>query len=261
MLSDSNTHLALDEIYHQLCAPIQRNVTHGKHTVHERLQATRGILTLDDALFQEAYTHTAVGCATRDHNSRPQCPNSHAEHPPVHSPLLRESCLVSLAPLTYMLKFGGFACLNSCLGGGEKGGGVHTCALSERRKARLAGRARAACSAKAARRSLPTRNAQPARHSRMYYPSLSFSSSLRWRDIRSAHQARQRRSLDAHEHAAATLTDGRSVVGTEAGTLSRKSKRAQHTFKSLLIRGNLQFKMLIALRYALHRCSSRDIRR
>jgi hypothetical protein len=34
----------------------------------------------------------------------------------VHSPLLRESYLVSFPPLTYMLKFSGFADLTSCLG-------------------------------------------------------------------------------------------------------------------------------------------------
>ena len=42
-------------------------------------------------------------------------PNFHAELIPVHSPLLRESYLVSYPPLTYMLKFSGFANLTSCL--------------------------------------------------------------------------------------------------------------------------------------------------
>ena len=42
-------------------------------------------------------------------------PNFHAELIPVHSPLLRKSCLVSHPPLTYMLKFSGFADLTSCL--------------------------------------------------------------------------------------------------------------------------------------------------
>ena len=41
-------------------------------------------------------------------------PNFHAELIPVHSPLLRESYLVSYPPLTYMLKFSGFAHLTSC---------------------------------------------------------------------------------------------------------------------------------------------------
>ena len=39
----------------------------------------------------------------------------HAELIPVHSPLLRESYLVSFPPLTYMLKFSGFSDLTSCL--------------------------------------------------------------------------------------------------------------------------------------------------
>ena len=41
--------------------------------------------------------------------------NLHVELIPVHSPLLRESYLVCFPPLTYMLKFSGFANLISCL--------------------------------------------------------------------------------------------------------------------------------------------------
>ena len=46
---------------------------------------------------------------------RARGPVFHAELIPVHSPLLRESYLVSYPPLTYMLKFSGFANLTSCL--------------------------------------------------------------------------------------------------------------------------------------------------
>ena len=74
-----------------------------------------GTLTLIDALFQEAYICAPVGSASPDYNSRPQGPNFQAELFPVHSPLLRESYLVSFPPLTYMLKFSGFADLISCL--------------------------------------------------------------------------------------------------------------------------------------------------
>ena len=116
LLSVSNQYLALDEIYHPICAPIPRNVTLRKHTVHGGLQMTNGTLTLIDALFQEAYICASVGNASRDYNSRPDGPNFHAELIPVHSPLLRESYLVSYPPLTYMLKFSGFADLTSCLG-------------------------------------------------------------------------------------------------------------------------------------------------
>ena len=74
-----------------------------------------GILTLLDALFQEAYTCASIGSTSRDYNSRPQGPDFHAELFPVHSPLLRESYLVSFPPLTYMLKFSGVADLTSWL--------------------------------------------------------------------------------------------------------------------------------------------------
>ena len=47
-------------------------------------------------------------------------PDFNAELIPVHSPLLRESYLVSYPPLTYMLKFSGFADLTSCQGNGAE---------------------------------------------------------------------------------------------------------------------------------------------
>ena len=57
-------------------------------------------------------------------------PDFHVELIPVHSPLLRESYLVSFPPLTYMLKFSGFADLTSCLGReaapAAQGSGQHT---------------------------------------------------------------------------------------------------------------------------------------
>ena len=76
LLSVSNQYLALDEIYHPICAPIPRNVTLRKHTVHGGLQMTNGTLTLIDALFQEAYICAAVGDTSRDYNSRPEAPIS-----------------------------------------------------------------------------------------------------------------------------------------------------------------------------------------
>ena len=74
-----------------------------------------GTLTLAGALFQEAYICASTGATPRDYNSRPQGPDFQPELTPVHSPLLRGSCLVSCPPLTYMLKFSGFANLTSCL--------------------------------------------------------------------------------------------------------------------------------------------------
>ena len=60
-------------------------------------------------------------------------PDFHAELIPVHSPLLRESCLVSYPPLTYMLKFSGFADLTSSQGkairsGDKVGSKIHAAA-------------------------------------------------------------------------------------------------------------------------------------
>ena len=76
LLSVSNQYLALDEIYHPICAPIPRNVTLRTHAVHGGLQMTNGTLTLIDALFQEAYICASVGNASRDYNSRPEAPIS-----------------------------------------------------------------------------------------------------------------------------------------------------------------------------------------
>ena len=76
LLSVSNQYLALDEIYHPICAPIPRNVTLRTQAVHEGLQMTDGTLTLTDALFQEAYICAFVGIASRDYNSRPEAPIS-----------------------------------------------------------------------------------------------------------------------------------------------------------------------------------------
>ena len=76
VLSVSDPYLALDEIYHPLCAPIPRNVTLRKYTVHGGLQMTNGTLTLVDALFQEAYICASVGGTSRDYNSRPEAPIS-----------------------------------------------------------------------------------------------------------------------------------------------------------------------------------------
>ena len=73
-LSVSNQYLALDGIYHPICAPIPRNVTLRKYTVHRGLQMMNGILTLTDAFFQKTYTCASVGSTTSDYNSRPEAP-------------------------------------------------------------------------------------------------------------------------------------------------------------------------------------------
>ena len=76
LLSVSNQCLALDEIYHPVCAPISRNVTLGRQTVRGGLQMTSGTLTLVDALFQKAYICASAGNTSPAYNSGPRTPIS-----------------------------------------------------------------------------------------------------------------------------------------------------------------------------------------
>ena len=52
LLLVSNICSALDEVYHPLHAPIPRNMTLRRYTVHWELQMTHRIITLVNALFQ-----------------------------------------------------------------------------------------------------------------------------------------------------------------------------------------------------------------
>ena len=70
-LSVSNQYLASDESYHPLCAPIPRNVTLSRYTVHRGLQMASRTLTLADALFQETYICASVGNTSQAYKSRP----------------------------------------------------------------------------------------------------------------------------------------------------------------------------------------------
>ncbi len=76
LLSVSSLYLALDEIYHPICAPIPRNATLRRYAVHRGLQMKDRILTHFDALFQEAYTCASVSDTSRGYNSRPKAPIS-----------------------------------------------------------------------------------------------------------------------------------------------------------------------------------------
>ena len=76
-----------------------------------------GTLTLHGCVFQRLTSRPQLGNPHQTTIQSPKGPNFQTELIPVHSPLLRESCLVSYPPLTYMLKFSGFADLTSCLGG------------------------------------------------------------------------------------------------------------------------------------------------
>ena len=80
--------------------------------------------------------------------------------------------------------------------------------------------------------------------------------------------ASKAQSTLTHKHAHLTVPSeywahvkGRNINRHWSRHAFRDVPKAQYTFKSLLVHGILQFTMLITLRCALHRCSSRDIRR
>jgi hypothetical protein len=70
-------------------------------------------LTIVGTPFQEACICANIGNTFRNYTSKLESPISHVELFLVHSPLLKESCLVCITPFTYMLKFSGFAHLRS----------------------------------------------------------------------------------------------------------------------------------------------------
>ena len=77
------------------------------------IEMSRRILTLVDAFSQKAFIIMSIGKCIFKLQFKARCPDFHVELLLLHSPLLKESCLVSHPPLTYMLKFSGFSCLTS----------------------------------------------------------------------------------------------------------------------------------------------------
>jgi hypothetical protein len=108
-LSVSRQYLALDEIYHPICAAFPNNATlRTRITAAHVCPARDGIFTLYDTPFQGIYSRPVPENVSIDYNSRQQYyPDSKIELLPLHSPLLRESLLVSFPPLINMLKFSG----------------------------------------------------------------------------------------------------------------------------------------------------------
>ena len=78
-------------------------------------QGTDGVVTLYDSTFQKNSPWALLGTPSIDYNSGPNPigPDFQVELFPLHSPLLRESWLVSFPPLSYMLKFRGSSYLIS----------------------------------------------------------------------------------------------------------------------------------------------------
>jgi hypothetical protein len=76
-------------------------------TYADNLPASNGIITLSDVLFQATSAGAVCENISLYYNSVRKRTDFKFELFPVHSPLLRESLLVSFPPLINMLKFSG----------------------------------------------------------------------------------------------------------------------------------------------------------
>ena len=110
-LSVSYQYLALDGIYHPLWAAIPNNSTRRRHEYSRMTQARTGVspslLPFSKGLGPGHQQTMLLQTTTRHRVFYVSCTDSHGEHFPLQSPLLRESLLVSFPPLSYMLKFRG----------------------------------------------------------------------------------------------------------------------------------------------------------
>ena len=108
-LSVSHQYLALDGIYHLLCAAFPNNATQRKRVVHTTCSSKDGSVTLHAVLFQGTWLEQL--CWHRfdrlQFATQNLCGDFKLELFPLHSPLLGESLLVSFPPLINMLKFSG----------------------------------------------------------------------------------------------------------------------------------------------------------
>ncbi len=111
-LSVSGRYLALDGIYHPFGAAFPNNSTRRRGFTGARPPAADGVLTLCDVPFQGTWTGAAPEAPSPNYNSGPGAGSDFKfELLPLHSPLLRQSRLVSCPPLIDMLKFSGYPCL------------------------------------------------------------------------------------------------------------------------------------------------------
>ena len=109
LLSDSQRYLALDGVYHPLRAAFSNNPT-PESALDTQLGAVEALHPLWDKPRSGGLKHLAT---RQRHSQTPHFPKCHATKGfgaglfPFHSPLLRESLLVSFPPLNDMLKFSG----------------------------------------------------------------------------------------------------------------------------------------------------------
>ena len=106
-LSVSHQYLALDGIYHPLRAAIPNNSTRRKLVVRPEKQVWTGLSPSSAVRSRTLYPPSLADFASPGYNSEDFQP----ELFPLHSPLLRESWLVSFPPPSYMLKFSGYSWL------------------------------------------------------------------------------------------------------------------------------------------------------
>ena len=69
-LSDSRRYLALDEIYHLICAPIPGNATLRLRTLRSTAQVLNWAVTIRCISFQKTYTCRAASRASRYYNAK-----------------------------------------------------------------------------------------------------------------------------------------------------------------------------------------------
>ena len=112
-LSGSHQYLALDGIYHPLCAAFPNNTTRRRHFVQRAARRRRGSHPLGRPLPGNLGTGARRRGLDRPQFSELALGDSRLGLIPVRSPLLGESWLVSCPPLIDMLKFSGCSCLNS----------------------------------------------------------------------------------------------------------------------------------------------------
>ena len=104
-LSVSHQYLALDGIYHPLRAAIPNNSTRRKQVVRPKSRYERGYHPPRQSVPRHFTRPYLADFASPGYNSEDFQP----ELFPLHSPLLRESLLVSFPPPSYMLKFSGYS--------------------------------------------------------------------------------------------------------------------------------------------------------
>ena len=111
-LSVSRKYLALDALYHPLRASIPRSTTLRTYAVTRRtLCNRRGSHPLRRPVPKDLCTgHTLTHVYRPQRVARLHANAFQSELFPLHSPLLRESLLVSFPPPNYMLKFSGSSC-------------------------------------------------------------------------------------------------------------------------------------------------------